>query len=76
MSGLIGVDAATQKAKMTEAMNQAQDVTGLVRSKKKEKPAADAKPVEGGTSVAGNGKRKLEVDDVMNGKRAKTEEKQ
>jgi HAT1-interacting factor 1 len=75
LSGLIGADAATQKAKMTEAMSQAQDVTGLVRSKKKEKPAADAKPAEG-SSTAGNGKRKLEVEDAMNGKRAKTEEKQ
>lgn len=74
LSGLIGADAETQKAKVAEAMTQAQDVTGLVRSKKKEKPAAAVAAKAEESSVAGS-KRKLEVDDGMNGKRAKTEEK-
>lgn len=67
LGGLLGADAATQKAKLAEATKTANDVTGLVKTKKKPKPAADA-----GTS---NGKRKLEVDDGdASGKRAKTEE--
>ncbi|ORY10155.1 hypothetical protein BCR34DRAFT_539822 [Clohesyomyces aquaticus] len=78
MSGLlgsiIGADPAAQKAKLEEATKTANDVTGLVRTKKKEKaPAAASSSATG----SGSGKRKLEVEgDGMNGKRAKTEEMQ
>jgi HAT1-interacting factor 1 len=70
LGGLLGVDAATQKAKIAEATKSANDVTGLVKTKKKPKPAAPS------TAAAGSsGKRKLEVEgDDANGKRAKTEE--
>jgi HAT1-interacting factor 1 len=65
LGGLLGADAATQKAKIAEATKGANDVTGLVKTKKKVKPTPDA----------GSSKRKLEVDDsAANGKRAKTEE--
>ncbi|KAH7356355.1 hypothetical protein BKA66DRAFT_473711 [Pyrenochaeta sp. MPI-SDFR-AT-0127] len=68
LGGLLGADAATQKAKIAEATKSANDVTGLVKTKKK--PKAPAPPADTGSS-----KRKLEVeDDTANGKRAKTEE--
>tara|TARA_R110002003_G_scaffold189_1_gene14693 strand:+ start:17443 stop:18810 length:1368 start_codon:yes stop_codon:yes gene_type:complete len=72
LGGLLGADAATQKAKIAEATKSANDVTGLVKTKKKAKPA----PAASSDAVArGSGKRKLEVDgDDANGKRAKTEE--
>jgi HAT1-interacting factor 1 len=67
LQGLLGADAATQKAKLEEATKNANDVTSVVR--KKEKAPATI-PTEAGSS-----KRKLEVDeDADNGKRAKTEE--
>ncbi|KAF2029943.1 hypothetical protein EK21DRAFT_66737 [Setomelanomma holmii] len=72
LGGLLGADAATQKAKIAEATKSANDVTGLVKTKKKPKPAPAA-PSDAAT--AGSGKRKLEVEgDDANGKRAKTEE--
>ncbi|KAF2204971.1 hypothetical protein GQ43DRAFT_453460 [Delitschia confertaspora ATCC 74209] len=74
LSDLLGADAATQKAKIAEAAKGAQDVSGLVRSKKKEKAQVTAE--NGGASGSGNGKRKLEVIDETKGKRAKTEEAQ
>ncbi|KAF2195787.1 hypothetical protein K469DRAFT_734242 [Zopfia rhizophila CBS 207.26] len=71
LGGLLGTDPATQKAKIEEATKSAKDVTGLVRTKKKEKAPEPA------ASGNGSGKRKLEIeDDGMNGKRAKTEEMQ
>jgi HAT1-interacting factor 1 len=66
LGGLLGADAATQKAKIAEATKSANDVSGMV--KKKAKPAA-------GPQAGSNGKRKLEVQgDDATGKRAKTEE--
>ncbi|KAJ4375795.1 hypothetical protein N0V83_001072 [Neocucurbitaria cava] len=73
LGGLLGADAATQKAKLAEATKSANDVTGLVKTKKKAKAA----PVPAAASGdAGSSKRKLEVEDdaAANGKRAKTEE--
>ena len=65
LGGLLGADSATQKAKIAEATKSANDVTGLVKTKKRPKVPADV----------GGSKRKLEVDDdAANGKRAKTEE--
>lgn len=61
------LDPAAQKAKLAEASKTANDLTGLVRTKKKEKPAP-------ATSAAENNKRKLEVIEEANGKRAKTED--
>lgn len=66
LGGLLGADAATQKAKIAEATKSANDVTGLVKKKKAKAPT----PAEAGSS-----KRKLDVDDAgSDGKRAKTEE--
>ncbi|OAL43927.1 hypothetical protein IQ07DRAFT_592727 [Pyrenochaeta sp. DS3sAY3a] len=71
LGGLLGADAATQKAKIAEATKSANDVSGLVKTKKKPKAPAPAPT----TADSGSGKRKLEVDDgAANGKRAKTEE--
>jgi HAT1-interacting factor 1 len=72
LGGLLGADAATQKAKIAEATKGANDVSGMVKKKAKA-PA----PVASGSGFkdAGGSKRKLEVDDVgAEGKRAKTEE--
>jgi HAT1-interacting factor 1 len=68
LGGLLGADAATQKAKIAEATKSANDVTGMVKKKKKAAPTP-------ATQAEGSGKRKLEVDgNDANGKRAKTEE--
>lgn len=69
LGGLLGADAATTKAKLAEATKSANDVSGLVRTKKKPAPAPAPAAAEG------SGKRKLEVEDGdASGKRAKTEE--
>jgi HAT1-interacting factor 1 len=72
LGGLLGADAATQKAKIAEATKSANDVTGLVKTKKKAKPTpAAASNTQAGSST----KRKLEVDgNDATGKRSKTEE--
>ncbi|KAF1840311.1 uncharacterized protein K460DRAFT_371518 [Cucurbitaria berberidis CBS 394.84] len=70
LGGLLGADAATQKAKIAEVTKGANDVTGLVKTKKKAKVPA---PIA--SADATSSKRKLEVEDeTANGKRAKTEE--
>jgi HAT1-interacting factor 1 len=72
LGGLLGADSATQKAKLAEATKSANDISGLVKTRKKEKAPAQA--ASGGASSS---KRKLDVaDDGINGKRAKTEEMQ
>ncbi|KAH8726370.1 hypothetical protein GQ44DRAFT_705547 [Phaeosphaeriaceae sp. PMI808] len=69
LGGLLGADAATQKAKIAEATKSANDVTGLVKTKKKAKPAPIA------PAAGSGGKRKLEAEgNDTKGKRAKTEE--
>ncbi|KAL6711687.1 hypothetical protein ACN47E_004621 [Coniothyrium glycines] len=71
LGGLLGADAATQKAKIAEATQNANDVTSLVKTKKKTNP----QPSVPTATDAGSSKRKLEVEDSdANGKRAKTEE--
>ncbi|KAL5389270.1 hypothetical protein DPSP01_002583 [Paraphaeosphaeria sporulosa] len=73
LGGLLGADPATQKAALAEATKSANDISGLVKTKKKEKPA----PAGSSSAAEASGKRKLEVDeDAANGKRAKTEEMQ
>ena len=68
---LLGADAETQKKKLAEATEKANDVSQVVRKKAKPAPAA-AKPV---AEPSGSGKRKLEVaEESANGKRSKTEE--
>ena len=74
LGSLLGESQAAQKAKIAEATKTANDLTGLIRHKKK--PKADdadsaAKPVEASTApvteeatVASNGKRKAD-DDVL-----------
>jgi HAT1-interacting factor 1 len=72
LGGLLGADSATQKAKLAEATKSANDISGLVKTRKKEKAPAPA-----ASGDASSSKRKLDVaDDGMNGKRAKTEEMQ
>lgn len=72
LGGMIGADPAAQKAKLEEATKAANDITGLVKTKKKEKAPA---PAPTASSDAGSSKRKLEVEEEgANGKRAKTEE--
>ncbi|KAF2135002.1 hypothetical protein P153DRAFT_380804 [Dothidotthia symphoricarpi CBS 119687] len=72
LGGLLGADAATQKAKLAEATKGANDLTGLVKTKKKAKALA---PAASTSADAGSSKRKLEVEDSSAaGKRAKTEE--
>jgi HAT1-interacting factor 1 len=68
---LLGADAATQKAKLAEATQKANDVSQVVRKKAKPAPA----PAKPAAEASGSGKRKLEVEDEgANGKRNKTEE--
>lgn len=70
LGGMLGADAATQKAKIAEATKAANDVSGMVKKKAKA-PA----PAASGSKDAGSSKRKLEVDDGgADEKRAKTEE--
>jgi HAT1-interacting factor 1 len=71
LGGLLGADAATQKAKIAEATKSANDVTGMVKKKKKKAQV----PAPAAAQAEGSGKRKLEVGgEEANGKRAKTEE--
>ncbi|KAL1595328.1 hypothetical protein SLS60_010019 [Paraconiothyrium brasiliense] len=73
LGGLLGADPATQKAALAEATKSANDISGLVKTRKKEKPAPAAAPSSSGD--ASSSKRKLEIEeDDANGKRAKTEE--
>ncbi|KAJ4383293.1 hypothetical protein N0V86_001338 [Didymella sp. IMI 355093] len=68
---LLGADAATQKAKLAEATQKANDVSQVVRKKAKPAPA----PAKPATEASASGKRKLEVEDEgASGKRSKTEE--
>ncbi|KAF2105577.1 hypothetical protein BDV96DRAFT_509192 [Lophiotrema nucula] len=70
LGGILGADPETQKAKLEEASKSANDISGLVRTKKKEKEPAGAQAAESSSS-----KRKLEVEDgEASGKRAKTED--
>lgn len=67
MGGLLGSDPSTVKAKLEEASKSAKDISGLVKTRKKEKPVA--------AGEGSSGKRKLEVqNEEANGKRAKTED--
>lgn len=75
LGGLLGADPETQKAKLAEATKGANDLSGLVRTKKKAKPEEAAASSSTAGDASGS-KRKLEVDDGSNGKRAKTEEMQ
>lgn len=68
LGGLIGANPAEQKAKLEAAAKTANDISGLVKAKKKDKAAA-------GSSDAGGSKRKLDADEeTANGKRARTED--
>lgn len=72
LGGLLGADPATQKAKLKEATKSANDVSSLVRTKKKVPTPA---PVTSASNVTGSSKRKLDdEDDGASGKRAKTDE--
>lgn len=72
LGGLLNASPEEQKKKLAEATKSANDISGLVKTKKKEKPAPAASSA---TGEASSTKRKLEVEDNdANGKRAKTEE--
>ncbi|KAF2640342.1 hypothetical protein P280DRAFT_428324 [Massarina eburnea CBS 473.64] len=74
LGGLLGADPATQKAKLAEATSSANDISGLVKTRKKEKVPALV-PVQGASEKSSSsGKRKAEDEDGMEGKRARTEE--
>jgi len=65
---MLGGNPAEQKAKLEAATKSANDISGLVKTKKKDKVAAPS-------SDAGGSKRKLDaVEEETNGKRAKTED--
>ncbi|KAF1979676.1 hypothetical protein BU23DRAFT_496457 [Bimuria novae-zelandiae CBS 107.79] len=73
LGGLLGATPEEQKKKLAEATQSANDISGLVKTRKKEKsaPAASAST----SADASSTKRKLEVEEEgANGKRAKTEE--
>lgn len=68
---LLGADPATQKAKLAEATQKANDVSQVVRKKAKPAPA----PAKLDSGAESSGKRKLEGDEEgASGKRSKTEE--
>jgi HAT1-interacting factor 1 len=68
LNGMLGGDPAEAKAKLEAATKNANDITGLVKTKKKAK--AEPAPTDAGSS-----KRKLEtVEEDTDGKRAKTED--
>jgi HAT1-interacting factor 1 len=68
LGGLAGANAAEKKAKLEAAAKTANNISGLVKAKKKDKAAA-------GSSDTGGSKRKLDADEEgSNGKRAKTED--
>ena len=74
LGGLLGADSETQKAKLAEATKSANDISGLVKTKKEKPTPATASSTAGEPSSS---KRKLKLEeDGMNGKRAKTEEVQ
>ncbi|KAF1835651.1 hypothetical protein BDW02DRAFT_567829 [Decorospora gaudefroyi] len=75
LGGLLGADAATQKAKLAEATKSANDVSGMVKKKAKP-PVPVAASASESADAGGSSKRKLEVVDESGatGKRAKTEE--
>lgn len=80
LGGLVGGNTEEAKAKLEAAKATANDLSGLVKTKKKEKvsaASASATAVSASTD-ASSSKRKinLEVEDTPNGKRAKTEEMQ
>jgi HAT1-interacting factor 1 len=69
LGGMLGGNPAEQKAKLEAATKTANDITGLVKTKKKDKAVA-------ASSDAGGSKRKLDAvdEEEANGKRAKTED--
>ena len=79
MAGLLaqalGESPAEQKARLDEATRNANDLSGLVRHKKKPKPEASNGTSAGATVSTANGKRKLdEVDEAgTEGKKTKFE---
>lgn len=75
MSGILGQilgeSTAEQKARIQEATQNANDLSGLVKKKKpKAQPATNGASADG----SGSGKRKLDDEESGEAKRAKTEE--
>ncbi|OCK75036.1 hypothetical protein K432DRAFT_362740 [Lepidopterella palustris CBS 459.81] len=77
LGSILGADPAAQKARIEEAAKNANDLSNLVRHKKKA-PTEDPKNDSVNGSGSGSSKRKLEVEKDgergAEGKRAKTEE--
>lgn len=78
LGGLVGGNTEEAKAKLEAAKATANDLSGLVKTKKKEKVSAASATAVSASTDASSSKRKinLEVEDTPNGKRAKTEEMQ
>ena len=72
LAGLLKAPLEEQKRKLAEATKTANDLSSLVKPKKKKNTSAVT------SDDKSSGKRKLEIveEDNANGKRAKTEEKE
>jgi len=73
---MLGESPATQKSRLEEASNEANDLTGLVKRKKASNAPSPQPPANEAPKT--NGKRKVEFNEetveVGTGKRAKLEE--
>ncbi|TKA64724.1 hypothetical protein B0A49_07991 [Cryomyces minteri] len=82
LGSMLGESPAQQKARIEEATKGANDLTGLVKHKKKPAVEKDTSAVGGasGTNGAAKGKRKLEfageVDQATEGKKVKFDDEQ
>jgi HAT1-interacting factor 1 len=80
LGSILGESPAAQKARIEEATRSANDLSGLVRHKKKPAAAAATQPTPGDAQANGNGKRKLDESEVashgngLDSKKAKIEE--
>lgn len=74
LGATLGESPADAAARVEEAKKNANDLTGLVRHKKKPADAAVPIPESSSISEGTNGKRKAEDDGDIDAKKAKVEE--
>jgi HAT1-interacting factor 1 len=76
LADMLGESPAQSKARIEEATKNANDISGLVKHKKKPKVEASSGAAASQTNLATNGKRKLDESDAMEteGKKAKHED--
>jgi HAT1-interacting factor 1 len=73
LGSILGESPAEQRVRLEEASKSAQDISGLVRRKKRASETEEAGKVENG--INGNGKRKVELAEAGgSGKRARVED--